>query len=123
MYRARLLLKGFSYDDWEPEHVFDIHLEATVLELIRRDSAIELGRQILDVCKHARSEQHAMEMINQLKEMYLVGYKEQERGRKRLEHDKFVRLMEEGIVITSVTKEEAVGRMVSINRHTGKPVE
>lgn len=93
------------------------------MELLKRDAMIELGRQIVDVCKHARSEQHAVELVDQLKEMYLVGYREQQDKRKKVEHDKFVRLMEEGIVINSVTKEGAVARMVTVDRHTGKQIE
>jgi len=122
LYRTQLLLKGFSYKDWEPETAFDIHLEICILELLKRDSSIEISRQILDVYKHARSEQHAAELVNQLKALYLIGYEEQESRRKKLEHDKFVRLMEEGIAISSVTKEGAVARMVTIDKHSGKPI-
>lgn len=123
MYRTQLLLKGFSYETWEPETIFDVHLELSILELLRRDATIEISRQILDVYKHARSEQHAAELVHQLKAMYLIGYEEQEAKRKKLEHEKFVRLMEEGIVISSVTKDGAVGRMVKVDRHTGKRIE
>lgn len=123
MYRTQLLLKGFSYKDWEPETIFDVHLEIVILEMIKRESTIEISRQILDVYKHARSEEHAAELVRGLKELYLIGFREQEEQRKKLEHEKFVRLMEEGIMISSVTKEEAVGRMVKVDRYSGKRIE
>lgn len=98
-------------------------MEATVLAIEARNNSLELGKQMMDVYKHAKNAEHASKMISALKEMFLVGHTESERKRKAVDHAEFVKLMEEGISITSVGKESAVGRMVKIDRHTGKPIE
>lgn len=122
MYRGQLLLEGFTYDSWSDDPFF-YHREVTVMAVLARKHALELGSRIADVFTNANSEEHAAKLVEALKSMYLIGHDDHKKVKQAEEHAKFIKLMSEGILITPVGRDgPATGRMVKLDRRTGKPI-
>lgn len=121
MYRGQLLLQGFTYDSWS-EDPFDYHRELTAIAVLARQNALDLGSRIAEIYTNARSEEHATKLVEALKSMYLIGHDARKKVKQAEEHAEFIKLMSEGIQITPVGSGPVTGRIVKIDRNTGKEI-
>ncbi len=118
------MLQGFSYDNWDEDDLSSLHREVTVIAVLARKSTLELASKIHDVLINARSEEHASKLIESLKSLYLIGHDDNKKVEQAKEHAEFLKLMSEGIHITSAGGDgTATGRVVELDRHTLKPIK